>query len=382
MIHRYSEAMAERTLPPIDSSLARVVVGFRVVGAAWLCILAATVVSEEDTTSRAVVLAAVVTVVVWSGVTWWMAVNRFRLFRSLPWLVADGVVALWIAASPFVADAQNKFFGGYPMTWVFMAAYIGGVTYALPAGGILAFTQIVGAFDPNRPVTSTVGEIAVFVISAVLFGWAVTTLRETDARRHAAVRALEDERRERRLADERAEIGAHLHDSVLQTLALIQQDSGEEAVRNLARAQDRHLRAFIDRMASPYESSFSAELKAASAKVEDERSTIIEVVVVGDCELDSSLTAMVNAATEAMVNGAKYGGGSKVSVFAEVRDGAATVSVRDRGPGFDVGSALASSRGLAQSVIARMERHGGTASIASSPERGTDINLRMPRGED
>ena len=371
-------AMAERTLPPIDSSLARVVVGFRVVGAAWLAILAATVLAEDDNANRAVVVASVAIVVIWSGVTWWLAVNRFRMFRSLQWLIADGVVAVWIAVAPFIAVAQNKFFGGYPMTWVFLAAYIGGVTYALPAGGVLAFTQIVGALGQDRAAASTVGDIAVFVISAVLFGWAVTTLRDTDARRHAAVRALEEERRERRLADERAEIGAHLHDSVLQTLALIEQESDTGRIKDLARSQDRDLRVFIDRMASPFDDSFAAAVKSAAAKVEDERTTVIEVVVVGDCELTTNLTAMVNAAREAVVNAAKYGGGTKVSVFAEVRGAAVTVSVRDRGPGFDVDEAIASSRGLAQSVVARMERHGGIASIESTPQRGTEVNLRMP----
>ena len=364
---------------PIDSTLRRVVVAFRFVGAAWLIILAATVLSVEEEASQAVILAAVVTVVLWSAVTWWMSVHRTEWFRTIAWLIVDGAVAVWIAVSPFVAGAEHKFFGGYPMTWVFMAAYIGGVTYAMPTGGVLAFTQIAGAFGQDRAITSTVGDITVFVISAVLFGWAITTLRETDARRHAAVRELEAERRERRLADERAEIGAHLHDSVLQTLALIQQDSTDDRIRALARSQDRDLRAFIDRMASPYEFSFVAALKAAAAGVEDDRSAIIEVVAVGDCELAPNLTAMINAAKEAMVNGVKHGGGSKVSVFVEVREGVVTVSVRDRGPGFDVDSALASSQGLAQSVIARIDRHGGAVSISSDPERGSEINLRMPR---
>ena len=363
--------------PPIDSTLRRVTVGFRLVGAAWLCILAATVLLEEDNVNRGVVLAAVATVVVWSGVTWWMAVNQDQGFRSVTWLLADGVVAMWIAVSPFVAGATHKFFGGYPMTWAFMAAYVGGVAYAMPAGGVLAFSQVAGAFG-TRALSSTVGDIAVFVISAVLFGWAITTLRETDARRHAAVRALETERRDRRLADERAEIGAHLHDSVLQTLALIDQEPDVDRIKVLARSQDRDLRAFIDRMASPYEESFSAALKAAAAEVEDERSSVIEVVVVGDCELGPGLKAMVAATREAVVNAAKYGAGSKVSVFAEIRAAAVSVSVRDRGPGFDVDHALASSRGLAQSVVDRMDRHGGSASIGSSAERGTEVNLRMP----
>ncbi len=377
----YPARMAVRQHPPIDSTLTRVAVGFRLVGAAWLCILAATVVSDDPSASRLVILAAVATAIAWSGVTWWTAVRRPAFFNSVGWVVLDGVVTVWIAISPFLADASSKFFGGYPMSWAFMAAYVGGVSYAAPAGAVLAFTQIAAAFDQNRALTSTVGDIATFVISAVLFGWAITLLRTTDARRHEAVRALEAERRERRLADERAEIGAHLHDSVLQTLALIQQETSEESVRSLARAQDRDLRAFIDRMSSPFERSLSAAIKAVAGSVEDERAALIEVVMVGDCESDRHLDALVKAAREAMVNAAKYGGGSKVSVFGEVRDGAVTLTVRDRGAGFDVEEALQGSHGLAQSVVARMERHGGSASIASSPERGTEVVLRMPRGE-
>ena len=372
--------MGDTQHPPIDPSLRRVVVAFRLLGAAWLCLLAATVISDEPDADRVVILAAVATVVVWSGVTWWMASNHPDRFRSVPWVVIDGVVAVWIAISPFVADATHKFFGGYPMSWVFLAAYAGGVRYALPAGAVLAFSQIGGAFGQDQSLTSTVGDITVFVISAVLFGWALTTIRETDRRRHAAVRELEAERRERRIANEKAEIGAHLHDSVLQTLALIEQDTTDETSRALARSQDRDLRAFIERMASPHERSFAAELKAAAAKVEDERSAVIEVVVVGDCESDTPLSRLVDVGREAMVNAAKYGEGSKISVLGEVREKAVTVSVRDRGPGFDVEAVLATSQGLAKSVIDRVERHGGTASITSSSERGTEIVLRMPRG--
>ena len=190
-------------------------------------------------------------------------------------------------------------------------------------------------------------------------------------------RDLETERAGRVRATERAEIAAHLHDSVLQTLALIQRRAGNETdVVRLARAQERELRGWLYRDPGTDAGQLSEGVKAAAAEVEDTLGNAVEVVAVGDCAMTESLEPLVQAAREAMLNAARHGGGA-VSVYLEVTDGAAEVFVKDRGPGFDPDAVPADRLGIRESIMGRMKRHGGTAGISSSPE-GTEVRLRLP----
>ncbi len=203
------------------------------------------------------------------------------------------------------------------------------------------------------------------------------------------VRALGEERRERIRTAERAEIAAHLHDSVLQTLALIQQqsDSGRE-VRRLARGQERELRTWLygpqgygqragDGDTTP--AQLSAALSAAAGEVEDGYAVSVQTVVVGDCPVDEAMTPMVAASREAIVNAAKHAGVAEISVYAEVEPTQVTVFVRDRGAGFDPDTVGGDRHGLAGSVRGRMERNGGTVRLRTAPGEGTEVQLAMPR---
>ncbi|RSS81616.1 ATP-binding protein [Streptomyces sp. WAC06614] len=198
---------------------------------------------------------------------------------------------------------------------------------------------------------------------------------------------LSEERLMRIRAQERAEVAAHVHDSVLHTLTLIQrnaEDVGE--VRRLARAQERELRNWLykpegtgkDEAEEP--ATLAEAVKRAAAEVEDLHGVQIEVVVVGDCPLDERLGAQVQAAREAMVNAAKYGGeGGPVQVFAEVEGRTVFVSVRDRGPGFDIDAVPADRMGVRESIIGRMQRNGGTARLRAAAGGGTEVELEMER---
>jgi signal transduction histidine kinase/phage shock protein PspC (stress-responsive transcriptional regulator) len=195
------------------------------------------------------------------------------------------------------------------------------------------------------------------------------------------VRGLADERAERVRSQERAELAAHLHDSVLQTLALMQrQADNPRDVAALARRQERELRAWLNG-GRPFgeRSTFKAALELAAAEVEDAHGVPVDVVAVGDAQLDDHAEAVVAAAREAIVNAAKFGEGAAVSVFAEVRDDELEVFVRDRGPGFDPSAVPADRRGVRESIVGRMERHGGTAAIHSTTGDGTEVELRMAR---
>lgn len=193
------------------------------------------------------------------------------------------------------------------------------------------------------------------------------------------VRDLGNERQGRMRERERAEIAAHLHDSVLQTLTLIQRQAGDaREVTRLARGQERELRTWLYGPAgdaadgsdslSP-DITFAVALALAAVEVEDIYALAVAPVVVGDIAMDPHLAALVAAAREAMVNAARHSGAAQVSVYAEIEDGTASVFVRDRGSGFDVSAIGLDRRGLAESIRGRMERHGGRAAVQATGSR-------------
>lgn len=193
-----------------------------------------------------------------------------------------------------------------------------------------------------------------------------------------AMTALSDERAARIRSQERADIAAHLHDSVLQTLALIQRNAGSpREVTRLARGQERALRTLL------YDSPTAAgqldeALRATAAEIEDSYAVSVDVVVVGDAALDDGLAAVTAATREALVNAAKHSGTTNVSLYAEVEDHEVNVFVRDKGSGFDPAAVADDRQGVRGSIVARMQRHGGDADVRSS-EAGTEVRIVMPR---
>jgi signal transduction histidine kinase len=247
-----------------------------------------------------------------------------------------------------------------------------GVGVALVIAAGFVFLQATGALSAARDVILAV--IAVVVVLGAIFApWALRLFR-----------SLTEERAQRIRSQERAEMAAHLHDSVLQTLALVQRRSTDpQEVAALARRQERELRAWLaERPAPGKAASLAPALEAAAAEVEERHGVPVEVVVVGERELDPALEALVAAAREAMTNAAKFGEGSPVDVYAESNSDAVHVYVRDRGPGFDPATLPADRRGVRESIVGRMERHGGRARIASDPETGTEVELELPTRAD
>ncbi|HEU4492184.1 MAG TPA: PspC domain-containing protein [Jiangellales bacterium] len=191
---------------------------------------------------------------------------------------------------------------------------------------------------------------------------------------------LQSERHQRIVSQERADVAAHLHDSVLQTLALIQKQAGDpKAVTTLARRQERDLRTWLYGQTGSEETSLAAALTSAAAEVEDAFGVPVEVVTVGDSELDEHSRALVAAAREAVVNAAKHSGAAKVDLFVEATADLIEVFVRDRGSGFDPADVPDDRLGLRRSVRDRMERHGGTADVRSTKGEGTEVRLSMRR---
>ncbi|MFT3714620.1 MAG: PspC domain-containing protein [Gordonia sp. (in: high G+C Gram-positive bacteria)] len=316
--------------------------------------------------------------------------------RRQAWgLAAIGIAAL-VANAMFAANAPAQqtlavifVLGGMALIWreadvTGVASHRSVTTWmrvglgaALVVGGlvvmVVASDSVLGGFS------STVLAVLATIIGVLLLTvplW-MRLLRALDAERAARIRT-----------DEREQIASHLHDSVLQTLALIQKQSGDpETVARLARRQERELRAWLFGDPAQRRESFSAAVTALSAEVEESYGTEIEAVTVGDTtpeemrdeQFATAATALIGATREALVNAAKHSGAGKVDVYAEVLDDRVEVFVRDRGTGFDVDAVDEDRQGLALSIRGRMERAGGTADITSAPGRGTNVSLMIPR---
>ena len=196
-----------------------------------------------------------------------------------------------------------------------------------------------------------------------------------------ALRQTADERRERIRSEERAAVAAHLHDSVLQTLALIQRSESTPEIATLARRQERELRSWLyGRRIGLSHGRLGEALEAMADRVEEHHAVSVDVVAVGDCAMDDRLLAMVEACGEAVLNAARHSGDSSVSVFVEVRPDLVEAFVRDRGRGFSPDEVGEDRHGIVHSIRDRIERAGGKTAISSAQGTGTEVHLWIPRG--
>ncbi|MFE2723701.1 PspC domain-containing protein [Kitasatospora sp. NPDC059327] len=253
--------------------------------------------------------------------------------------------------------------------------------YTRVGGGVLLVVAGTIAFLATQGSGSTLGSVveaslAVLAGVLVLVGpYALRMWQDLGAERTARIRA-----------QERAEIAAHVHDSVLHTLTLIQRRAEDpREVLRLARAQERELRLWLYRpeaVAEDAPDTMAESLRAVVAEVEDRHGVPVELVMVGDCPMDERIVAQMQAAREATVNAAKYGGGGPVQVYAEVEGRTVSVFVRDHGPGFDPDTVPEDRMGVRESIIGRMKRNGGTARVRPAPDGGTEVELEMERTND
>ncbi|WP_078879892.1 MULTISPECIES: ATP-binding protein [Kitasatospora] len=253
--------------------------------------------------------------------------------------------------------------------------------YTRVGAGVLLVVAGIIAFLATQGSGSTIGSVveaslAVLAGVLVLVGpYALRMWQDLGAERTARIRA-----------QERAEIAAHVHDSVLHTLTLIQRRAEDpKEVLRLARAQERELRLWLYRpeaVAEAAPDTMAESLRAVVAEVEDRHGVPVEVVVVGDCPMDDRIAAQMQAAREATVNAAKYGGGGPVQVYAEVEGRTVMVFVRDHGPGFDPDTVPEDRMGVRESILGRMKRNGGTARVRPAPDGGTEVELEMERAND
>ncbi|WP_245899980.1 ATP-binding protein [Geodermatophilus normandii] len=250
-----------------------------------------------------------------------------------------------------------------------------GVRWVLAGGAVLAALGLV-------LLLATTGQLAaarngfvatIVILVGVVLATAPFWRRLLDSR--------EAERTARVRSEERAAVAAHLHDSVLQTLALIQRHSGDQqAVARLARSQERELRSWLYEPASSAGGgTWAALVSQMVAEVEGDHALTVDPVVVGDAPVDDALAALGAATREALLNAAKHSGVTSADLYTEVGAQSVSVYVRDRGAGFDPGTVPADRRGLRDSVTGRLARLGGTATVRSAPGEGTEVELVLPR---
>jgi signal transduction histidine kinase len=350
--------------------------------AGWLLVPAvgadATIGSKALSDKRGIALAAglasalAIVIVIASALNGaWLATPAYPLL-----ICAAGVVLIWRNAPPAEQDNLRRLGDplvgragsgrkSHPVLRILLAL-------VLLVGGLALALQGHHSFHLIRPL----GGLALVIVGvAVGLGpWWMRIARDLVAERQARIRA-----------EERADMASRVHDSVLQTLALIQRRATDpQQVIHLARAQERELRSWLFDGVAPGSMDGTADTVAAGVRliqqeVEAQHGITVEAVTVGDCELDEDLRALLAAAREATVNAAKWSGAAAASVFAEVEPAAVTVFVRDRGSGFDPGAVPSDRKGLAESVHARMARRGGSARVRSAPGEGTEVSLSMPR---
>lgn len=245
---------------------------------------------------------------------------------------------------------------------------IGRIRFAAGAAFVVAGAVLVLAHSNFTGVRDGLLAMMVTVVGLALVTgpWWMRTVAELSEERNARIRS-----------QERADIAAHLHDSVLQTLALIQRNaSSPREVARLARGQERELRTLLygTRTAS---GQLAQELRVAAADVEDAYAVSVDVVVVGDVAMTDSLAAAVAAAREALVNAAKHSGVDSISLYAEAELNSVDIFVKDRGKGFELDTVAEDRQGVRGSIIGRIERHGGTVTLRTSPGTGTEVHIAM-----
>jgi len=318
---------------PLDDVLRITVVLFRVGAYVWMAALAIVTLATDDTATQSIVVAALVLATVWTAFT--VAAGQRRWLGTWWFMIADGAVVVALAIAPGISNSTDFFYGGMPLSWLFIVAYTAGSMWTVVAAFILTAAISLGAALSTRfdTPTSNLGLVLVMIVPALVIAWFFDTLRHIDRQRAQAEEAFEHERIERVRHEERADVATRLHDSVLQTLSVIEGRSGEPEIRNLARRERHAVRRLIASLSFGSDHSFKSRLLEIADEVEDKYLVSVEAAFVGNAGIDPGLEQLCAVTREALTNAAKHSGCDHISLFAEVSDDHATTTVKDEGIG-------------------------------------------------
>jgi signal transduction histidine kinase len=359
--------------------------GLAVYVVAWLILPAegaTTSIGRRALADRRTVRVALAFVTAFVAVLLVLAAAGLSFAAGLVWPVSiavGGLVLVWRGADDHERAHLSELMGRAPLIGSSEHRTRRATVARAVVGAILVVSGLAALVASDHPTIRTLRSVlavnVVIVGFLIVFGpWWLRLARD-----------LALERRERVRSEERATMAATVHDSVLQTLALIQRAAGDPGeVTRLARAQERELRAWLFEGRSP--GSFTGEVSTVAqavtvieGDVEASHRVAVDSVTVGDCQLTTELRALLAACREATVNAATWSGAPTVSLYVEVEPAQVSVFVRDRGQGFDPNAVDGDRKGIAESIYARMTRFGGKATIRSGPAQGTEVELVMPR---
>lgn len=306
------------------------------------------------------------------GIAWLVFYDTF-LSTNVFWplvLGGAGVVLIWLQ----VDQSSQARIPAQASTWEKLTRGSGAASLVRLAGGLILFgLGISWILATQIGVAQLPGVLAATL--AILGAILVVAAPWLHQQRLKVGRAEE----ERMRAEAKADLAAHLHDSVLQTLTLIQRQAGDaEAVATLARRQERELRTWLfgDQTTT---TRFRGAVEEIAADIESRFPIAVELVCVGDDDLDDDGRALLLAAREATTNAAKHARVDRIDLYAEIDADQIEVFIRDRGVGFDPEVVPADRVGVKESIRARMHRHGGEVTIRSAPGEGTEVKLEMKR---
>lgn len=361
---------------PVNDTLRGVAAGYRVLAWVWMLILVVVEITGGKPSNRGVLTTAMALATVWLGVSLWASRRNERL-GSAWFVVTDGIVALAVNASGWLAGTEDFVSGGWPGSWLFMVAFATNLSWTLGAGFLLVAWNTVLHLLHGLPAGRTAGTFQ-FIALALIVGWTFDGLRRRENLRLAAEGALARQKEETARHQERSRLADHLHDSVLQTLHAIRVDADHaDQVRYLARRQERELRRTIEEFRSPHSDSFKARLLRYRDEVEDLCREVRIVDVIRDDRLVTpALEVALAAAREALMNAGKHSGASQIDLYSEITDGEAVIHIRDRGVGYIVPAKH--ERGLGRRVVDPIGQVGGQAMVASRPGEGTEVTIRVP----
>ncbi len=369
------------TVQDVEGPLLRAVVGYRLVAAGWMTLLGIFLITDQDdplgSTVRVVV--AVGVVLSWTTVATLIAIRRPDMLR-LQWFVAvDAAISIGSIAA---ADWAGTFVfaGGYPLAAVFATVQSRGTFAGMAVAGGLSLTALIRLGTLTDVTAAEFSVVIVYLIVGGVAAWTFAVIRRADRRRSDAEALLINERTERARVDERAAMAARIHDSVLQTLALIQREGdAPRRVRLLARRQERELRDWLYGPAEPTAATgFNDALTQVCTEVEELTGVEVSLVVVGAAQPGPEVDALALATREAVLNAAKHADIAEVAVYGEARPDGISVFVRDRGTGFDPSQVPEDRRGIRESMVGRLDVVGGMVEIITDPGNGTEVRLHLP----
>ncbi|HJQ96163.1 MAG TPA: hypothetical protein VJ935_10725 [Acidimicrobiia bacterium] len=358
--------------PPVAYTIRRISGGARLIGLAWMMVLVMVALARDAMTNPEVGWSLVVLSAVWAGVT---GVDQMQARPADPfWItVGDGLLAAFALVAPEISGSADLFYGGFPGIAVVAAAArqrsVGWMVAALLSAVTVARFQIADVSQALAQLSALI----TYAMLAAIVGWAVHVIYRTDDARRRA-----EEQRTR--AEEKSALAAHLHDSVLQTLALVQREADNAArVASLARRQEQELRGWLYGSANGAVGGLSRSLEMAANELEERYGGKVDVVTVGDAPLDGPARAILAAGREGVLNALKHSGSDRVDVFLEVSSQSIKLFVRDRGVGFDRVLVPSDRAGLRDSIEGRINAVGGNVEIKSLPGEGTELRLEVRR---